>query len=62
MIYVDIYLKIFGCIVWTPPVLKGGGEVNFGTSPGGGSMKDQKRGWKYGAGVGLKKGAGTFLI
>ena len=39
-----------------------GGEVNFGTSPGGGIMKDQKRGWKYGAGVGLKKGAGTFLI
>ena len=63
--YVDIYLKIFGCIVLTPPppFLKGGSK--FWLPPLEGENMKNKKGWEYGAGAGLLKqgeGSGTFLI
>ena len=46
-----------------PPIFKGGREEILITSHGGGNLKNQKRGWEYGAGAGLLKrggGADTF--
>ena len=44
-----------------PPIFKGGREEILITSHGGGNLKNQKRGWEYGAGAGLlKRGGGGW--